>query len=701
MSKLRFLFLGMLFLFLKTIHSQDLDMDSKDYSSSSEPAIILEEDNVIDIIGQKLGYISFVVTKKMKVKILSEEGVERFSNFAFPEAFDPTFIAHFPKDRNYGDALSELFVKKFQAAITTENGAYKKPVLKDTIEIIKAVNPTDNFYATYEKPHIEIANLEVGDVLDIDYKYEIRYVMNFLDLSSFRVFFNGDIPKEKYHLRISHHEKLETDITLMNMEQDMGAVIDGYRVLEWDRTNLSGCIDELGSRPYLELPYIVFSIKPYELLYQYYYSFEERFIPFYAIYAEVREQEHLGIARSVHQGVNNKQYSQINKFIKTQTAGIENDTLHYEELMKVHHTIAEEFLFDNDIAYFNKKDPRRNRIGDYLSKKTIRDISRYDLYVALILKLNLGYFSAYVCDIRVGELSNTYFAPMKDNDYFLAVVLDNGTIQYVYPKGSRYGFYLNEMPFYYEGSYTRLVSLGDYRNFKDYVVESNRQIKLPKSNVRDNQRKTNSMVKVNVDSNYSEFKTRINLSGQFSTMARGLYLYDIKDETVNDLYNTKVWELNKKVNHTMAIVEVQNKEFPFNTKISTSYSSNELLSKIGDTNVLDLSRMFNHIIYENFKDKDRKLDFYPDFLGQDTYVYFIQFSEDITIIDHFEEVNIKNEFGELSISIQQQGPRNLKISSNYVVKSRMVEVENIQNVNNIYSKVEELNHYELKFLINK
>lgn len=701
MNKLHFLLLSILFLFLKTISSQDLVIDSRDYSSSSEPAIIIEEDNSIEIRGQKVDFIQFLITKKMKVKILTEEGVERFSHFSFPEPFDPSFIGHFPEARNYTDALSELFVKHFKVNIVAKDGSYRKPILVDSVEVVRTVDIMTDYYANYDKQHVGITNLEIGDVLEVDYQYDLRYMVNMFDLSSFRVFFNGDIPKEKYHLKISHNDKLETDIVMENMEQDSGHVVDGFRVYEWNRTNLSGCIDEAASRPYLELPHVVFSIKPYELLYEYYYTFEERFIPFYAIYAAVREKNHLDILKSVHQGINTRQYSQINKFVRTQTEDIKNDSLGLEKLKKIHHTIVDDFVFDSDIKYFEQLDARRDRFGDYVSKKSIRDISRYDVYVSLILKLDLAYLTAYVCDIRTGNISNTYFAPMKENDYLLAVVLDDNTVQFINPKRSRFGYYLNEMPFYYEGSKARLVSLADYRNYKDFVAESNRQITIPRSPLSHNQRRTNSVVQLNIDSTHVEFNTRINLSGQYSTMSRGLYLYDVKDGTVNELYNKKVWDLHKGIKHSKPKVIIQEKEAPFNAKVSVSYSSDELLSKSGDTTIFDLSNMFNHIVYQNISEANRKLDYYSDFLGQDTYVYFLKFDEDISLVSEFKSVDIKNSFGELEIAIQQLSPRNIKISSNYIVKTGKINAEDIHKVGSIYSEVSKLNHSVLKFLINK
>lgn len=664
----------------------------------SKDALILEEDNCIHIEGQKADFINFSVSKKLKVKILSEEGLKRFSSYCLPESFDPSYISHFPEARNYTNALADIFPNYFKTKIITKEGQEKEAEVDEYDHMVEMVDVMTNYYGNYIQPRFDIKNLEIGDELEVEYEYYVRYRPNVLALSSFRVFFHNDVYKEDYHFKLIHHNLLEINIEFLNgADPDTIYLNDKERVYEWREKGLADCIDEAGSRPYMELPNLIFTITPYEFLYTYYFSFEERFVPFYAIYATAREKEHVSIIMSVHQGVTNSQYSQVDKFITAQTEDIINDTLSYEKLKKIHHTIAEDFSFANDIDYFEKKDTRRARFGDYTTKRTIRDISRYDIYACLIYKLGLPYYTAYMSDMRMGEVTDNYFTTMKDNDYMFAVVLDNNTVQYVYPKQNRYGYYLNEFPFYYEGALARLVNLADYRNYKDFIHKKLRQIPLPKSVISDNERRTNAMVQVNIDSALVDFKLRMNVSGQYSTMTRGVYLYDIMDKTVNELYNTKVWELNESVKVQKSKVEVLNTEFPFTARITADYSSNNLLKTIGDTIHLDLSNMFNHIIDEDLSIEDRQLNYFPDFLGQDTYVYYLKFDEDVKLIKDFEDIDLKNEYGELKISITQLQPRNIKVSSSFIVKKRRVMAENIDQVESLFLEIRKLNASSLKF----
>jgi len=338
-------------------------------------------------------------------------------------------------------------------------------------------------------------------------------------------------------------------------------------------------------------------------------------------------------------------------------------------------------------------------MGDYLTNRTIRDISRYDVYVALILKLRLDYFTAYVCDKRVGEINDEFFAPMYDSDYLFAILLKNERLHYLYPKKSRFGYYLNEIPFYFENTKARLVHLNDYRGFKDPINTDLRQIMLPGSVIKENTRRNNILVKINLDTLSTVFNARIFLNGQYSTLTRGVYQYNHKDETINNLYNTKIWELNDDVEVISQETKVTSKEFPFPTIVNTKYQFNNLLKVKNDTFSLNLKNWFNHVIYNDFDTTDRQLDFYPDFYGKDSYVYYLQFDKNIQLINSLEKKNIINEFGELAISVEQIKPNTVKISTIFITTNSIITADKINAVKEIYDEIQRLNNSHLLFTL--
>ena len=657
----------------------------------NKDVVIIDENNDITITGVKASFIYFSISKKLKFKVLNASGVKRFSKFILPETFDPTSILHFPKDRNYTFAYANLKCKYFKASITKANGEIIEANIEQTIVPFKMVVVEHNTYGNYQKFAYQITNMEEGDEVSIDYNYTIKYIDNFGLLSSFRIFFNSDVNKEKYQLTLSHQANLNVDICYdNNAEPDNTATQDNTKVYHWTKNNLPGCIKEEGSIPYLSLPYLTFTIKPLELLYTLPYSFEEKYVPFYSYLAFQREKTHLAIAKSISQNVRTKQLLQFQDYINTETKDITGDSLNYQKLMKIHNTIVDEFSFANDTNFFKMIDTRDPKIGEDVTRKELRDINRNELYVATILKLGLSYFTAYISDNRSGEINKTYFTPMFNNDYLFAIVLKNNTVQYLYPKRSKFGYYLNEVPFYYENSKAMLVSLDDYQNYKNPINDNPRQIKLPNSNINDNIRKNNISVKINTDSLSASFEAKINLSGQYSTLTRGVYQYDYMDESVNQSYNKKIWEINDKVRLISKEINVTNKEFPFPAIIKARYEDKNLVKKNGDTYTIDLKNWFNHIIYYNIDTLNRQMDFYPDFVGKDSYVYYIQFDKNIKLVTPLKNTEIKNEFGELSINITPVGRDAIRISSLFTTRKDKVPADKIKTVGAIYNKIREL-----------
>ena len=288
------------------------------------------------------------------------------------------------------------------------------------------------------------------------------------------------------------------------------------------------------------------------------------------------------------------------------------------------------------------------------------------------MAMGLNYYTAYACDKRVGFLNNEFYTPMYDSDYLLAVILNNDVLQYIYPKKSRFGYYVDEMPFYFESTEPRLVYIYDYRAIDNKAFSGFRKAMFPNSIVNDNTRKSSVQVDVNTLTKKLAFNTRISLRGQYSTLCRGNYLYDYKDETVNELYSKKIWELNDKYVLENNKTVIKDKNFPFPTTVSAKYSFDNLLTVDNDIYSIDMKNWFNHIIYLSFNPRNRQLDFYPDFMGSDIYVYFLKFDRDIELIDSLKVVNINNNLGKYIFNIEKINERTVKISSYFEVYSGMV-----------------------------
>ncbi len=683
--------------FSNSILANSLSNSSVDTIPTQLDILILEDINHIDFLGENFNNMLVYVSREVRYKINQLSAIDKVNEVIIPEPFDKSYIGHFAPVRNHTFAFSDLKCDSFKVLIRKPDGTEIIGQFDHEVEDIDMLMVERLQYGSYKKWHYHLNNLEVGDEVSIKYIYNVPFKENFFQLSSSRIFFNSDLYRENYQLNISHPKLLAFDLTCENgAEMDSNYIMEDTKHYEWNFTQLSGCIDEVGAKPYTSLPNIIFSAKPNAFQYKLPNSPNREFLPFYSIFSLLREKRHFATIRSIDQQVNTRQLKQLYRFVREQSEGLENDSLGVKKLHKINNTIVDEFSFKNDLNYYKGIERRDAKMGDNLTSRNLRDISRYELYVALIKRLDLDYFATYVCDNRVGELNMNYFSNMYEGDYLLCALDKNNKMHYIYPKKSDFGYYLDEMPFYFENSLASLVHMSDYATSLKAVKNTLRQVVLPKSGMKDNYRKSSVKVKVNLDTLVVDFEANVRLKGQYSTLTRGLYSHDYKDETVNELYNKKLWEIQEDVQLVKQSIEVKKKVFPYTTSIKATYKSKSVLEKVGDKFELNLENWFNHIGYEHIDVNGRQQDYYTDFLGKDNYSYFIEFNKDITLLDDSEPVKIVNELGSLMYDIQQVKPNVIRVTSIFNTLNHQITKEKVADVEEIFTALQKLNHSKIK-----
>lgn len=670
-----------------------------DQAAQQEDVIILKEVNTITVTDQRIDFMWFVINKQIRYKILTEAGINRISRIILPERLDPGYISHFPQARNFTHAYSKMRVDKFTARIIRAGMEERDAEVAESTEDLKMLMTDLDYYGDYKKFHYQIQNLEPGDELLIDYEYTMPYDNNFLRLSNMRIFFHSDLYKKHYQLNIRHHPELYVDLQYINGEDSAGIEQnETFTTHQWNYENLFGCLDEPGSRPHLTLPYVLFTPKPYDLNYTVAKSFEQRFTPFYVTYSKIREHKHPAITLSVNQGVKTKQYLQIRNFIEKELRELPDSASRTDSVGKLIERISDEFKFDNDLEYFIREDVRDPQIGDQIGNRTLRDLVRNDLYYTILSELNLNFFTCYLTDNRSGILSDNYFYPMYDNELAFSIYINDDKMSTLIPKKSRYGYYLDELPFYYENTRGRLVHWSDYIRKETRMNEGFRQIITPKSLVSDNIRTSRIAVNVNLAELKTSFQAQVFLSGQFSTMTRGLYLFGEEQQKVNPLYNKRIWEINPDINVLDQNLEIRTKRPPFSASLKARYESTSLIKQEGNLYELDLTNWFNHIIYTSFRSEYRQQEFYPDFSNRDSYLYFIQFDENIQLKETIEPLEISTDVMNLTIKVDQMSPNSIKIESFFAITGK-IELDQMKELEHIFSALENLNKSHLLFSV--
>ncbi len=403
----------------------------------------------------------------------------------------------------------------------------------------------------------------------------------------------------------------------------------------------------------------------------------------------------LSILAACRDNVKTKQYYAVNKFIETHSIEESLDTSRTLSFIKMHNFIAQNFKYQDDEDYFKDIDFRDERIGEFLESNIIREISRYNIYYALLGKLKQDFYLAFICDKRQAEFNDFFVSPMINNDFLFAIEQSNGMLGFVLPKNNDFGLFYDELPFYYENSKTQLVSPADMYRRKENYLDISRFVNTPKSTTKDNYRKISSMVNVKLESLNSTFQTKVTLAGQFSTMTRSIYTHDMLDKSINPIYGHKIYNISNSVNIIKKEVVKINNSFPYSAQFLFNYSDNTIIKKENDSiYTINLKNLISHI-YEEIK-PTRTQPFYSDFLFTDTYMYNFQFEKPIKEIVSVDTIKIASKFANLSIGVTQPQNNIIQFSSFFSFTNEEVSGNDLNKLFLIYEAIKKERFLKIK-----
>ena len=670
---------------------------------SNEDAVILEEQNIMEASGSKTPFIFIYIEKKFRIKFLTKKGIERYAKIIIPESFDPAFdykdIPAGNIKEQHRPRLFEIKIEYFAARIIKENGSVKTADLSDSFKKeIKMLDYNTNHSHSYE---FEVKNLQIGDELEIAYKLELPYVDNWYSYYSTRVFFHGILPKQNYSFVLKTNEKLETKLLFHNgCEADSIVNRKKRTYYYFTGINLPGCMEEPGARPHIKLPYFVYDLAPSDD--RFYYSapisMQDGVLPFWLYMLKLREAQAILIKRRTEPIVVDNQFRKVRNFVRNTTASIPPSQA-YNKVLRVHHTIVDSFDYQDDYAFRAGLDVKLERLGDFTEDRTLREISRYKLYARTFNLLGVPYHTVYFMDKRIADMGQSYISPIIDNDYAFVMVHEEQPF-YIYPKKSRFGYYTNELPFYWENTEVLFVNFHDL--WSDHIADLS-FVNTPTSTLKENFRLSSVQAAINLEKKTVDFNARLTLSGQFSTMMRGFYKYDVADSSINHLYKKKLWMINDQTDLIKSSISKDSRNFPFKFTINASYTSRGLIDQSADgVYSIGLNNWFNHITSDGITNNSRDLAYYPDFLFRDNYKYYLEFEKEVVILNIEEfKVAFENELGKLIIELKQVQPTIYLLQSDFLVNSISVEPRNISAVVEIYNAIQELNGKSLNIRVNE
>jgi len=632
-----------LIFFISNILVAQLSDVEFDKVCENEDLIILNEVMHISFVGEKVHLLRVRIEKEIEYMIVNNWGIKEINPFVLPEPLDEIYKPHNSRIRNANQLFDELNINEFSTSISGSNGETIE--LSPEFDILEKKVVTDkDVFGYMNKYSYSFTDLKKDDILKIRYDIDFPFRKNWYHLFSQRIFFHGRYPKKNFDLTLSHHQKLNFDTNFINHAQPEIKIKENKVSYHWQLQNLSGCLDETEAHPYKELPWFTFSAKPHELIYEEFNSFKQDFIPLWYFLAMYREGRLFSAVTDNEIGAKDKDNLLLEKIANKYIQMAPDDSIGIERLRYFQRWICDSTRYDNAYRYFNSDESyMHEHPGRELYGGAIREHNKEFIYASILPKLGNNYFTAYITDKRTGEISEKYFAPMYNNDFIFAGILNNNSFAYIIPKSDRNNYYCEELPFYYENVPVFLMHTYDYAGYKRNFNETVRTSITPGSGVKENYRKTNSLVKVNLNNNLLTFSTKVKLSGQFSTLTRFVYNDNPVDSTINPAYLSKVWEIGNLKSEAYYEIESSHFYFPFETVITAAHSNNEILQKTDENEIMiNLNGWIKHIISKDIIIESRHTNFHPDFVGYDSYAYMLDFGQPVTIQTKPKEYNIDN-----------------------------------------------------------
>ena|GEM_PF-1899406 len=656
-------------------------------------------------IDESTNGASPIVQKHVRIKFLTQKGIKKYSTVVLPESFDPSSdwstVRPEKRDSIFRPKGEFDCIRYFAARILKPDGSIGAAILdeKTQLEIDRHNEATAKLYNWI----FRIINLEPGDELELDYSYEGAFNYD----PSTRIFFNGEIPKQNFDLTFRYPDIDYYVLTYSNGANPYDSVMETKtrpKATEYyfSKKNLPGGLREPGGRPYTQYPYITYYEHKRDFgIMDPTTKFITRPLPYPWSYVMLPLVGYQYENLKLHLSKLDNATQTMNEFLKTEKSKV-SDTSLAAIMSSIHHTIAAEFKYQPDPELFEGDEETIERLGNYVGNSTVREISRHRIYDELFLRLNKDYYSSLFCDKRISQMDINEYKNSTSFRLGYAIPYQQNFI-YLYPKSYRMGYEANELPFYYEDIQTVLIPRHEPSEKKyELVPQVNFTFtKTPFSGVKENIRITSALVKVSLDSLYLAFNARIKLSGQFSTMMRGYYLYGERDSTVNPSYFNTIASVADDVKHLEVSVTSTSSQFPYDASVTINLSNHTAVAKEADGSYsIDLDGWFNNVIDEDFTAVNRHLDYYPDFQFQDSHKYMIKFDKKVQVTNaDVVQKSISNGFADYSIKVSQPAEETIMIETSYIVKPEYAPAAHAKDVQDVFDAIKNLNASSLKIKV--
>ncbi len=677
--------------FLKYEHEWDYDFPLLLDDRSRFPeagVVILKEEQKTELFERAR---STVVTCTSVYNFRTDSAAQNFG-LSLPPSVDPGQeyydLPVLERSEQYRPKYPDLELIYLSSRIRKADGRIivHNPVPKVALE----VQVRDWLSHSYFAYHFDWEELEAGDQVEISWQYYLPYWQG-----ENRVFFAGLVPS----LASSYEFTYPANQLIIFKYGNSGQPYEIERItskparnfMRWKFRDRPAGLQEENSRPHLELPYMQYYIHDHYFA-KYSGDAVERFVPYTWQYKYYRQLGNKRFNLYTIRKINGKEVF-LNKFFASHTSLSQSPM---EKLESVHELFNERFSFSADKEYLEGRDLKLERMVQHVKRKVFRKISRYRLYESMLNRIGENYHRVIVSDSRIGQIDAAEYMPIMGQEIFFAIQSED-SLAYLIPKKSRFGWHINELPFYYQKQRALLVGQMTENYLEEQVL---RFVKLPGRSSEQNFRTQHFEVQVDPRQGRMRFEGEVALSGQFSTLLRGQYKYEAIDSTINPAYYNRVRDISNAVFEGQEVVQ-DDSDFPYHVKVREQFYSDNIVEDQGPGRLsIDLQAWFPFVYSAELLHTPRYTNYYPDFAGKDEFHYRLQFPEVISIVGEIEPVTVENDFGTFYFEIKQSGAKTIEMQAMLELTGSVLPAAKIALAKDIYNVIDGLQEAVLLLDIN-
>ncbi len=628
-------------------------------------AVILHEETTLDVDVRN-------IKRYQVIQFNTQAAIDKYNLFRVPIVMDP----HLANLENNHKADSASFPKlllgkiNFFDARIIRNGEFVKAVLDEVAyrreeRIGESLLP---FYVHY----FYVRNLEPGDQLEVIISHE-------WPLYIFHYYLNERIPKQEAYITINNAYLGRVNV----YSNSLVANLKSYEKSVDDKTHLIVYEDLDPVDP--DMPTKVYGLPKVEMFLDKTTEASTKIFGTTVIDTLTWEDVLYKSVTRIDPGEARSWETYDDQSYKT--------TLFYQKLRKmapdtmdgahfmsfIQEYVADKLGYKNDFNYFIHEEHGFPDIGTYLQNGIFREAFKTSFYYQMIDRINEPYYRSHLQDRRIFCIDTSQVSPLY-RDHVAYWMFDRDSVPYVFfPKSHRFGWYANEVPFYFTGENQFLVPQTVPRKIYDNEIYL---IQYPVMYINPlpynlNKKKVKASVNISLADLKTAIQSEVSLSGQFSTITRGYYQYGWMDSTISSTYYA---DLCKKNPETEIKLISSQKKSPFAHLFSLNVpTSKNVFSTIDGEYVIDLADLiFMH--YEMLDTNYFKAPFRHDFQGKEEFDIELNFDQLVSIQD-MESYNHEMLTGGLFFS-----SRLIKLADNqYGLKIVWEIMEDYTSVNDLHA----------------